>query len=154
MSIKTDNVVLDPEVQLFGDRTLILRGTHFFRGGEKSSAPPLIKAVITEFVAAILLNKTESLQIINQAQVPPQQISSTTACGWLSRADGSPSLQQARRTSTGKRKSMSQQISRLLKAESHANGNNVFSLLTDAPAAESHVRRRRTPLLPCNFFQG
>lgn len=46
---------------------------------------------------------------------------------------------------------MSQHISHLLKAESHANGNNVFSLPADTSAADSHVRSRLTPLTPCNF---
>lgn len=57
-------------------------------------------------------------------------------------ADSSLSLQQPSCTSTRKKKSVSQQISRLLEAASHANGNNVFSLPADASATDSHVRSR------------
>lgn len=46
---------------------------------------------------------------------------------------------------------MSQQISHSLDAESHTNSNNVFSLPTDASAADCHVRSRLAPLVPCNF---
>lgn len=57
-------------------------------------------------------------------------------------AYSSPSLQQPSCTSTRKKKSVSQQIGRLLEAASQANGNNVFSLSADASATDSHVRSR------------
>lgn len=46
---------------------------------------------------------------------------------------------------------MSQQISHLLKAESHTNGSRVFSFPADASTTNRHVRFQQTPLMPYNF---